>query len=112
MDIVLSIVGFVCGACGLYLALVMHQQIDTQLQDERRLTMSLRTQIIAGQTIITDSVVAYIREERSFLDKDLVISRLRDAAMGLGYYPKDGLKAEPTGDSESPDTCSDPADIS
>ena len=109
MDIVFSIVfslaGCVCGAYGLYLALVMHQQIETQLQDERRLTAILQAKIIAGQTIIADSIVDYIREERSFLNKDLVISRLRDAAMGLGCGPLERLAGNKTADgSESPNS--------
>jgi hypothetical protein len=51
-----------------------------------------------GQTIIADSILDYIREEHTFLDKDLVISRLRDAMNGLGYYPFERLEGNKKGE--------------
>ena len=74
------------------------------LTNERNANNRLQAQSTTGQTIIADSILDYIREESTFLDKDLVISRLRDAMIGLGYYPKDRLKTEPTDDSQPPDS--------
>ena len=103
MDIFFGLIGFVFGVIALSIALHDHLVLQKKYQSKRNANDRLQAQNTVGQTIIADSIVDYIRAGNTFLDKDLVISRLRDAMIGLGYYPKDRLKAESTGDSEDTD---------
>ena len=103
MDIFFSFVGLVFGVTALSIALLDHFVLKEKYQGEQCETKRLQSQNTTGQTIIADSILDYIREASPFLDKDLVISRLRDAMIGLGYYPADRLKVEPTGDNEDTD---------
>ena len=104
MDIFFSLIGFVFGVIALSIFLYDHLVLQEKRQGERSEMTRLQEQCSVGQRIIADCIVDYIREASTFLDKNLVISRLCDAMIGLGYYPKDRLKTESTDDSEDTDS--------
>jgi len=75
-----------------------HSLMQKALHAERQATTRLQNRNTTASTILADTILDIVREEGTYINKDHVQSRLRDAMIGLGYYPTD--KFQPTDSTE------------